>query len=73
MKNDFSIGDYVVYTDGFSFSYEIGRIKSFNDDKTMAFVAYHEGETGALTPLDKLYKLRNQHVITSLGGGFFNE
>lgn len=68
--DDFKVGDYVVYTDGHK--YEIGRIKVICSDGD-AFVAYHEGETGAMTPRDMIHKLSNQHVITSLGGGFFNE
>ena len=40
---DLRIGDYIIYVNGDI--YELGRIKSIRDDG--AFVAYHNGETGA--------------------------
>ena len=38
-----------------------------------AFVAYHEGETGAKTPYDLMHKLINSYAIkeSSLGGEYF--
>ena len=42
----FNVGQYIVYCNGDRF--ELGRIKSLHQDG--AFVAYHEGETGAKTP-----------------------
>ena len=44
--NEFSVGQYIVYCNGDRF--ELGRIKSLHKDG--AFVAYHEGDTGAKTP-----------------------
>ena len=69
-REDFHIGQYIVYVNGDKF--EIGRIKSLCDDG--AFVAYHEGETGAKTPYDCMHPIVNEHVITrtSLGGGYFD-
>ena len=66
---DFKVGEYIVYVNGDK--YEIGRIKSLCDDG--AFVAYHEGETGAKTPFDCMHKIVNGYAIeqTSLGGEFF--
>lgn len=65
----FKIGEYIIYVNGDR--YELGRIKSIKEDG--AFVAYHEGETGAKTPFDCLHKLINGHCITgtTLGGEFF--
>lgn len=63
----FEVGEYIVYVCGDR--YELGRIKSLTD--TGAFVAYHEGETGAKTPYESMHKLANQDCITSLGGEFF--
>lgn len=66
---DFKRGEYIIYINGDR--YEIGRIKSVCDDG--CFVAYHEGETGAKTPFDKMHKIINAHCIqkTSLGGKHF--
>lgn len=68
-RNDFREGEYIIYVNGEK--YEIGRIKSLTD--TGAFVAYHEGETGAKTPYDCMHKLINEYVIkhTTLGGDYF--
>lgn len=68
-REDFNIGEYIVYVNGEK--YELGRIKSLQDDG--AFVAYHEGETGAKTPYDLMHKLINSYAIkeTSLGGDYF--
>lgn len=65
----FSVGEYIIYANGDR--YEIGRIKSLRPDG--AFVAYHEGETGAKTPYELMHKIQNGFVIkdTSLGGSFF--
>ena len=69
-REDFHIGQYIVYVNGDK--YEIGRIKSLRDDG--AFVAYHEGVTGAKTPYDRMHPIVNAHVITmtNLGGGYFD-
>lgn len=65
----YSIGEYIIYVNGDK--YEIGRIKSIREDG--AFVAYHEGETGAKTPYSHMHKLINEYCIkeTTLGGGYF--
>ena len=65
----FKVGEYIIYVNGDK--YEIGRIKRLCEDG--AFVAYHEGETGAKTPFDCMHKLVNGYVIeqTVLGGDFF--
>ena len=65
------IGEYIIYVNGDR--YELGRIKSLREDG--AFVAYHEGETGAKTPYDLMHKLTNEFCIkeTTLGGSFFRE
>ena len=69
MMKNFSIGEYIIYVNGDK--YEIGRIKSICDDG--AFVAYHEGETGAKTPYSHMHKLINEYCIkeTTLGGEYF--
>ena len=65
----FKEGEYIIYVNGDKC--ELGRIKRICEDG--AFVAYHEGETGAKTPFDCMHKLVNGYVIeqTSLGGEFF--
>ena len=66
----FRLGEYIIYVNGDS--YELGRIKSLTP--TGAFVAYHDGETGAKTPYDVMHKLVNEFTIkeTTLGGEYFN-
>lgn len=70
-KEDFEVGEYIIYVNGAV--YELGRIKSLKEDG--AFVAYHEGETGAKTAYDLMHKLMNGYAIesTTLGGEFFKE
>ena len=65
----FKVGEYIIYANGDI--YELGRIKSITSDG--AFVAYHEGETGAMTSFDLMHKLINDFCIkkTTLGGEFF--
>ena len=67
--DEYSTGEYIIYRNGEK--YELGRIKSLREDG--AFVAYHEGETGALTPYSHMHKLINRYCIkdTSLGGDYF--
>ena len=67
--DEYSVGEYIIYQNGEK--YELGRIKSLREDG--AFVAYHEAETGALTPYDHMHKLINRYCIkdTSLGGDYF--
>ena len=69
--NDYSVGEYIVYQNGEN--YELGRIKSLREDG--AFVAYHEGETGAKTPYSHMHKIMNAYCIkdTTLGGEFFKQ
>ena len=69
MKEEYKVGEYVIYQNGDQ--YEIGRIKRLCEDG--AFVCYHEGETAAATPYDRMHKLLNRYVIkdTSLGGKVF--
>ena len=65
----FNVGQYIVYCNGDRF--ELGRIKALCDRG--AFVAYHEGETGALTPYDLIHPLINEFAIKekTLGGNYF--
>lgn len=67
--DEYSVGEYIIYRNGEK--YELGRVKSLREDG--AFVAYHEGETGALTPYSHMHKLINRYCIkdTSLGGDYF--
>ena len=67
--DEYSVGEYIIYRNGEK--YELGRIKSLREDG--AFVAYHEGETGALTPYSHMHKLINRYCIkdTTLGGDYF--
>lgn len=69
--SEWEIGEYIIYQNGEK--YELGRIKSLCDDG--AFVAYHEGETGAKTPYSCMHKLINRYVVekTTLGGVFFKK
>lgn len=68
--SEFKVGEYIIYRNGNA--YELGRIKSLCENG--AFVAYHEGETGAKTPYDLMYKIINEYTIkeTTLGGEYFN-
>lgn len=68
-SDQFREGQYVIYTNGYK--YEIGRIKSITERG--AFVAYHEGETGALTDFDRIFPIQNDYCITqtTLGGDYF--
>ena len=63
---DFKEGEYIIYQNGDR--YEIGKIKRIVDDG--AFVWYHDGETAAKTPFERMHKIVNEYVIgeTSLGG-----
>ena len=63
---DFFEGEYIIYQNGDR--YEIGKIKRIVDDG--AFVWYHDGDTAAKTPFERMHKIANEYVIgeTSLGG-----
>ena len=52
---DFNEGDYIIYQNGDR--YEIGKIKRIVDDG--AFVWYHDGETAAKTPFERMHKISN--------------
>lgn len=67
----FHVGEYIMYVNGNT--YQLGRIKSLRPDG--AFVAYHEGETGAKTSFDRMHKIHNEYTIkdTTLGGSYFKE
>lgn len=71
-RDDFKVGEYVIYKYSNMDLYEIGRIKELRDNG--AFVAYHDGDTGAMTPYDLMHKLLNGRFITAstLGGDYFN-
>ena len=70
---EYEVGEYIIYYNEGADKYELGRIKSLTE--TGAFVVYHDGETGAKTPYDRMHKIINEYVIekTSLGGGYFEE
>lgn len=71
--DEFQEGEYIIYVNGdVNGRYELGRIKSLHPDG--AFVAYHEGSTGAKTPYDCMHKLVNAYTIkeTSLAQEYFN-
>lgn len=70
-KDDFKVGQYIIYHNESTDHYELGRIKSLRDDG--AFVAYNSGETGAKTPYDLMHPLVNAYAIekTLLGGIYF--
>lgn len=70
-REKFHEGQYIIYVNGEH--YELGRIKSLQDDG--AFVAYHSGETGAKTPYDLMHPLVNAFAIekTMLGGMYFEQ
>lgn len=63
---EFKANDFIIYQNGERF--EIGKVKRLTDDG--AFVWYHEGETAAKTPYDRMHKIENAYVIkiTELGG-----
>ncbi len=70
MIGKFEPGEYIIYVNGEI--YEIGRIVKVMKDG--AFVCYHDGETAAKTPFDKMHHLQNSYCIdhTMLGGDRFN-
>jgi len=65
----FKVGQYIIYHNGER--YELGRIKSLLQNG--AFVAYNEGDTGAMTAYELMHPLFNEYCIkeTTLGGDFF--
>lgn len=67
--DEYTVGEYVLYECGGVF--HIGRVKSVVEDG--AFVCYHEGDTAAKTPFERMHKIKNGDVIkeTTLGGSTF--
>ncbi len=65
----FKVGQYIVYHNGDR--YEIGRIKRLM--QYGAFIAYNEGDIGAMTNYADMHPLVNDYCIekTTLGGDFF--
>ena len=70
MQERYEVGEYIIYQNGEK--YKIGRIASLREDG--AFVCYHEGETAAKTPYDRMHKLINAYTIndTTIGGDRFH-
>lgn len=66
MDEKFKVGEFIVYVNGDR--YEIGRVKSLREGG--AFVYYHEGDTAAKTPYNRMHKLVNGYCIkgSTLGG-----
>ena len=66
----FSKGDLVVYApvdaDGLIYKCEIGVIKSINEERQTAFVAYDTGDTCANTDLCHLLKVQNDYAVRAL-------
>lgn len=66
----FKKGDLVVYApmneDGNVFKCEIGVVKSVNEERRSAFVAYSVGDTCACTSLSDLYKVGNSYAVRAL-------
>lgn len=67
----FKVGQYIVYHNGER--YEIGRVKRLMQHG--AFVAYNEGDTGAMTIYADMHPIVNSYCIekTSLGGNFWKQ
>lgn len=66
----FKKGDLVVYAptneDGHVFQCEIGVIKSVDEEKRRAYVAYDTGDTCACTRFENLMKPRNSYAVRAL-------
>lgn len=66
----FKKGDLVVYApedaDGNVFKCEIGVVKSVNEERRSAFVAYNVGDTCACTRLENLMKVENAYAVRAL-------
>ena len=62
--NNFKVGEIVIYKKHNADVYEIGVIKRLTEKG--AFVLYHLGDTGALTPYDYLKKIENEHLLKFL-------
>ena len=60
-KEKFENGEYFIYVNGDR--YELGKVKRPNNSGTGYFCWYHEGDTCASTPVDKMHKLVNAYVI----------
>ena len=67
MNKTFEPGEYFIYVNGdINGRYELGKVKRKKDDKTY-FCYYHEGDTAAATPVDRMHKLTNAYIIRSEG------
>ena len=60
MKNNFKVGEIVIYQNGDRF--ELGEIKRVCEDGSY-FVYYHMGDTAAGTPADCLHKITNLYAF----------
>ena len=60
-------GDYFIYPrpDG---SCELGKVKSIHSDGV--FALYHEGQTAAKTPFDRMLPITNDFMIKVTTHGF---
>ena len=70
-QQDFKENELIIYMNGADV--EIGKIKRLCNDG--AFVWYHDGDTAAKTPYDKMLKLINAHCVacTTLGADLGSE
>lgn len=59
-KETFKEGDLVLYQNGSSF--ELGVIKKIRDPENF-WVYYHTGDTGALTNIRNLHKIKNEYAF----------
>lgn len=66
----FKRGDLVVYAptseDGRIYKCEIGVVKSVDEERMTAFVAYSTGDTCAHTRLENLMKVENAYAVRAL-------
>lgn len=66
----FKKGDLVAYApmneDGNVFKCEIGVVKSVDEGRMTAFVAYSTGDTCAHTRLENLMKVENAYAVRAL-------
>lgn len=69
-KCPFERGDLVAYvpTDRYGRIYkcEIGAVKSVDEKRRTAFVAYHVGDTCACTRFEDLLKVQNSYAVRAL-------
>lgn len=69
-SGSFKKGDLVAYApmneDGNAFKCEIGVVKSVDEGRMTAFVAYGTGDTCARTRLENLVKVENAYAVRAL-------